>query len=474
MPNLENYQSPFSWRYSSPEMRALWGETNNRITWRRLWVILAEVQAEFGLVNSQQLEDLQTHAEDVDLERSYEIESQIQHDLMAELKVFAEQCSVGGGIIHLGATSMDIKDNADVLRTRKALDLVLEGLRSLLLVLAEQIIKWADLPLIAYTHLQPAEPSTLGFRLAQYAQDLLTDWRNLSTVRQGLRGKGFRGAVGTGAAFADLLGVDKLPEFEKKLAQKLNLNFFPVSTQTYPRKQDYEVISALAGLGGSLYKFAFDLRVLQSPSVGELAEPFGSKQVGSSAMPFKRNPIKAEKINSLGRQLAQLPRLAWDNASHSLLERTLDDSANRRTMLPEAFLISDELLHVASQIFDDLHVDTNAIARNLDTYSSFAATERVLTKLVKAGADRQIIYAILREHSLTAWQAVRGGALNPLADLVCEEKAFLEYFPAEKLKELMSAEGYIGDAPQRARRLARDIQMALGEQENKSGEGKKN
>ena len=200
------------------------------------------------------------------------------------------------------------------------------------------------LPLIALTHLQPAEPSTLGYRLASYAQDLLEDWHMLRERRQSLRGKGFKGAVGTGASYAELIGAENLAGFEQRLSEQLGLPFYPVATQVYPRKQDYRVLSALAGLGGSLYKFAFDLRILQSPSLGELSEPFGKKQVGSSAMPFKRNPISAEKIDSLARSLAQMPRVAWDNAAHSLLERTLDDSANRRSLLPEAFLITDELL----------------------------------------------------------------------------------------------------------------------------------
>ena len=218
---------------------------------------------------------------------------------------------------------------------------------------------------MAFTHLQPAEPSTLGYRLALYGQDLLHDYQVIRNQATGIRGKGFKGAVGTSAAYAELLGADKLAEFEKKLSKKLDLPFFQVASQVYPRKQDYEVISALAGLGASLYKLAFDLRLLQSPSIGELAEPFGDKQVGSSAMPFKRNPIRSEKINSLARFLASLPRIAWDNAAHSLLERTLDDSANRRILLPEACLAADELLRTANSILSKLRVDETAIARNL-------------------------------------------------------------------------------------------------------------
>jgi adenylosuccinate lyase len=377
---------------------------------------------------------------------------------MAELKVYAEQCPLGGKILHLGATSMDIEDNAEALRIRQAMDLIIQKLRGLLFVFGDAIEQWADTPVIAYTHLQPAEPSTLGYRLAQYAQDLLEDYRWLAQIRADLRGKGFKGAVGTGAAYADLLGVNRLNEFEGRLSARLDLPFYQVTTQVYPRKQEYALVCGLAGLAGSLYKMAFDLRLLQSPAWGEIAEPFTEKQVGSSAMPFKRNPINAEKIDSLGRALAQMPRLAWDNFASSLLERTLDDSANRRTLLPEAFLIADELISAGSMILKGLQVDERSIVRNLDTYAPFAATERVLMALSKKGADRQVIHARLRELSLQAWSAVRQGQPNPLKDLVCGDPVFLGFYPEAELRSLMQAGGHIGDAPQRARDLARAIQ----------------
>jgi len=310
---------------------------------------------------------------------------------------------------------------------------------------------------MAYTHLQPAEPSTLGYRLAQYAQDGLVDREILLTVLQGLRGKGFKGAVGTSASYLDLLGADHLADFDHRLSQRLHLGFFTVATQTYPRKQDYRVISALAGLAGTLYKFAFDLRFLQTPSIGEWSEPFGLKQVGSSAMPFKRNPVHAEKIDSLARYLAQLPRVAWDNAALSVLERTLDDSANRRTILPEAFLCTDELLVTTIRLVEGLQVDETALARNLAIYGPFAATERVLMALAKAGADRQAIHERLRQIAMRAWEAIRQGQPNPLLDFICQDPLFLACMPEEQLHALMDAGHHIGDAPQRARALAEMI-----------------
>lgn len=460
-PDFETYLSPFTWRYGTPAMRRLWSEAQKRLLWRQIWVALAEVQAEYGLVTPEQVADLRAHMTEINLPRALEIEAEIQHDLMAEVRLFASQCPIGGKIIHLGATSMDIEDNADALRLRAALDLVLEALASLLNSLSRLIEHWADTPLIAFTHLQPAEPSTLGYRLALYGQDLLHDYQALHRLRSKIRGKGFKGAVGTGAAYADLIGAERLDEFEQKLSKKLDLPFFPVASQVYPRRQDYEVLSALAGLGASLYKLAFDVRILQSPPIGEVSEPFEEKQVGSSAMPFKRNPIRAEKMNSLARYLASLPRLAWDNAAHSLLERTLDDSANRRILLPEAFLAADELLRTASSILGRLQVDQAALQRNLKRYAPFAATEAVLMALVRQGADRQEMHERLRRLSMQAWEAIRRGEENPLVELICQEVEITEYLPEAEIRRLMEGPARVGNAPQRARALAQQIREAL-------------
>lgn len=460
-PDYQTYLSPFSWRYGSDEMRHIWSEAHKRLLWRQLWVALAETQAEYGLVTPEQVADLRAHAEELDIPRALEIEAEIHHDLMAEVRTFAEQAPVGGGIIHLGATSMDIEDNADALRLRQALDVVIAAVGSLLLVFAEKIETYAGLPVMAFTHLQPAEPSTLGYRLAFYAQDLLMDWEDLRRARRNLRGKGFKGAVGTGASYAELLGAERLAEFEARLSTRLGLPFFPIATQVYPRKQDYSVLNALAGLGGTLYKFAFDLRLMQSPPLGEWSEPFGKKQVGSSAMPFKRNPIHAEKIDSLARALAGMPRTAWDNAAHSLLERTLDDSANRRTLLPEAFLIADEILRTATRILKGLVVNENAAARNFGVYGPFAAVERVLMAAAKAGADRQTMHEVLRQHALSAWGAVQKGDANPLADLLAADAEMRRYLPEEAIRALMDASHHLGDAPQRAQALATQIRQAL-------------
>lgn len=438
-------------------MRKIWSEEQKRKTWRAIWVALAQVQAEAGLVTAEQAADLDKHKNQIDIQRALEIEEELQHDLMAEVHTFAEQAPVGGGIIHFGATSMDIEDNAEAMRLRMALEELSGATRNALVLLAALTLQHADTPIIALTHIQPAEPSTLGYRLAQTLQDLYADHQNIIYTLGNIKGKGFKGAVGTGASYSELFGENGLEAFEQKMSLKLNLPFYPISTQTYPRKQDLNVMNSLASLAQTIYKFAFDLRVLQSPAFGELSEPFGKKQIGSSAMPFKRNPIRAEKVDSLARLIAQMPRIAWDNAAHSLLERTLDDSANRRVMVPEAFLAADEILRVFTSIIKGLRINTETIQRNLDIYGPFAATEKVLMACVKKGGDRQALHEVLRQNSMKAWEAVRLGQSNPLAELLREDPEIMRYLSAEEFAEQMDYQRHYGFAAKKARALAEEI-----------------
>lgn len=454
-----DYLSPFTWRYGGDEMRTLWSEAHKRRLWRRLWVALAAAQRDLGLVSDEQLHDVEAHADELDIPRALAIEAETHHDLMAELKTFAERCPVGGGILHLGATSMDIEDNADALRLRDGLGLIVGQLTGVLLSFADQIDTWRHTATMAFTHLQPAEPTTIGFRLAQHAQDLMTDLSDLSRLGGEIRGKGLKGACGTSASYTQLLSDREATaaDLEARFMANLGLGAFTVATQTYPRKQDFRILSALAGLGQSLYKFAADLRLLQSPPLGEWAEPFGEHQVGSSAMPFKRNPINAENMCSLARLLAALPRVAWDNAAHSYLERTLDDSANRRVILPEAFLISDELLRRAHKLISGLRINVEAAQRLLAAYGTFAATERLLMELVKRGGDRQALHEKVRQHSLAAWPDVAAGRPNPLAEYLAGDAELLGLAPAEEIRGWLVATDHIGDAPARAGKIARDI-----------------
>ena len=459
----ETYLSPFSWRYGSEEMRRIWSEVYKRRLWRRVWVALATAQGAAGLVTEEQLADLKAHQDEVDWERAQEIETELRHDLMAELKAYAEQCPEGGGILHLGATSMDIEDNADALRLRQALRLVREGLVSLLAAFAERIEAEADTVVMAYTHIQPAQPTTLGYRLSQYAQDVLEDLRALDTMLPLVRGKGFKGAVGTSASYASLLERTGMAprEMEIQAMGQLGLEAYPVTTQTYPRKMDYQVLCVLAGIAQSAYKFSLDVRLLQSAVFGEMGEPFGRRQVGSSAMPFKRNPVTSESVCSLARYVAGLPRVAWDNAAHSALERTLDDSANRRSILPEAFLAIDEIIARVRRVVVGLRIGRQAAQRILTTFSPFAATEPLLMALVKVGADRQEMHERIRECSMAAWEAVQRGETNPLFDLLCADKGITSHLSADQVRATMSVGAGVGEAPARSRELARMIRRAI-------------
>jgi len=457
---MGTYQSPFSTRYGSTAMRGIWSEDQRRRLWRRVWLALAEAQAEAGLVTPAQVQDLQAHADTLNTERALAIETEIGHDLMAELRAFAEQCPIGGGILHWGATTADITDNADVLRQWGALDILLAGLGELLSAFVTQIERHAGLACMGYTHLQPAEPTTLGYRLAAYAQDLLGQFQDLSRLRREIKGKGLKGAVGTGASFQDLLeGTGwTAARLEAATLSRLGLQCFSISTQTYPRIQDYTLLSALAALAASLHKFAFDLRLLQG--LGEVSEPFGREQVGSSAMPFKRNPVNAEKVCSLARLVAALPAAAWGNAADAALERSLDDSANRRSLFPEAFLALDEMVTTTLRIVRGLQVDPQKCASNLASHGPYAATERVLMALVRAGADRQAMHNSLREHSLRARDA---RAPESLADSLCGDTQILKWLQPGRIRELMNVEGYTGWARERALEMAAKVREAAEE-----------
>lgn len=449
----DTFISPFTWRYGSPEMRKIFSDVNCRTAWRKIWLALAEAQAEYGIVTKKELADLKSKAgpEHINIKRAHEIEREIRHDLMAEIKTYAEQCPVGGGKIHLGATSMDIEDNADALRKKAALDILLTRLVNCLESLSEKIMKYKDTPCIGWTHLQPAEPTTLGYRLAGYAQDLVLDVRAVEVLLQDfVRGKGIKGAVGTSASFQKLLkGKGKPSDLERLVMQKLGLEAFQISTQTYPRKLDYLVISVLASISQSSHKFGVDLRHMQSPAYGELSEPIKGGQVGSSAMPFKRNPVSAERMCSLARYVAALPRVMWENAAQMILERTLDDSANRRIAIAESFLAVDECLIIYEWIARGMMVYPVMMRKNLERYAPFAATEAVLMKLVERGGDRQKMHERLRDLSFKAWENVMAGEENPLSKLIKDDRTISSKLSAKEIDELLKVEGHLGDASER-------------------------
>ncbi|MDQ6929301.1 MAG: adenylosuccinate lyase [Candidatus Eremiobacteraeota bacterium] len=454
------YASPFSWRYGRAQLRTLFSEHERRRLWRTVWVALAQSQAKAGLVSERELADLRAHQNDIDIDAALKVEREIHHDLMAEIKVFASQAQVGGGKLHLGSTSMDIEDNVEIYRMRRALNLIGESIRELLGVFSERIQEYAHTVCMGFTHLQPAEPTTLGYRLAVYAQDLLIDFEHLQFVFANLTAKGMRGAVGTSASYEQLLqdsGASR--DQENEVLAALGLTARDVSTQTYPRKLDYLLLCGLAGVGASLSKFAADVRILSSPEFGEVFEPFGTSQVGSSAMPFKRNPIMCERINSLARLLPGYADVAWQNAATNYLERTLDDSANRRTILPEALLCTDEIVSLARKVMEGLRVDTHRMAQNLRTYGPFAGTESVMMEAARAGGNRQALHETIRTAAMESWSALSRGEANPLGGLLTEDAELTSLLDPAEIRLLLDPGKHIGTAPQRAIELAKKLEQ---------------
>lgn len=461
--DFTNYVSPFSWRYGSDEMRRTFSEIHKYEIWRKIWVALATVQKTAGLVSSAELEDLVTHQNTIDISRILEIEKETKHDVVAGIREFAEKAKIGGGKIHLGATSMDIYENTEILRMREGLMLIDSGVRRFLTSLSAQIIRYANLPCMGYTHLQPAEPTTVGYRLATYAQDLLIDMELLAFVRRSLKAKGMKGPVGTRGSYVEVLKGSELTAggFDKEVMNILDIEALEVANQVYPRKFDYLVLTALSAISSSVAKFGGDVRLLQMPAIGEWSEPFGKKQIGSSAMPFKKNPIDSEKICSLARYVVQLPAVGIGNAILSHLERTLDDSANRRIIIPEAFLAADEILATAQKIISGLVINKEKIALNLATYAPFAASEVIIIEAVKRGANRQEMHELLREISMKAWQAIQKGEKNPMKDLLVNSILVTKYFKASEVAKLLDVSGHIGDAPKRAKLLVKGIQRTV-------------
>lgn len=453
------YISPLTWRYGSDEMKGIFSEVHKRRLLRRVWIALARAESRAGLVTEDEVAELEAHKDDIDIERAAEIESSIHHDLMAEIRTYAEQCPKAGGIIHLGATSMDALDNADAVRFKEAMALIARRLDDLIDVLAGKAGEYKAVPTMAFTHIQPAEITTIGYRIAQTLQDLAEDRKEAAAFLSSIKGKGMKGAVGTGASYSVLLrgtGVSSI-ELEKMVMDELGIEAFPAATQTYTRKQDLRMIAILSSIAATLHRFSLDLRILQSPPIGEFSEPFGKKQVGSSAMPFKRNPINSEKICSLARIVESAYQAAWANASSSILERTLDDSANRRIFIPESFIALDEMLLTELKIAKGMNIHSTATARLMESYGIFASTERLLMELGRKGADRQEMHEVIREESLKAWAEVQEGRPNPLKANLMGDERILAYLPADEIATLLDASDYTGDAEERTEMVLSQI-----------------
>ena len=467
MTSLDRFDHPLTGRYASEEMQRIFSTGNRYTTWRRLWLALASAEKELGLeIPEDALEQMLTHLDVTaeDLERVREYEKRTRHDVMAHLEAFADHAPAARPILHLGATSAYVGDNADLIITRDALDLVITRVLAVVAALAAFAEKWADEPTLGMTHFQPAQPTTVGKRACLWLQDFLLDLERLRFERDRLQMRGVKGTTGTQATFLELFDGDhdKVRALDRRVAETLGFSkSYPVTGQTYPRKVDAFVLDALSGVGQSAAKLATDIRLLAR--LKELREPLAEGQVGSSAMPYKANPMRSERVTALSRWLISIAANPAQTAASQWLERTLDDSANRRMALPEAFLTTDAILGIVHNVADGLQVFPAMIARNLAEELPLMASEAILMEAVRRGGDRQAVHERLRLHARAATTAVlnEGGA-NPFLALVAEDPEV----PLDRteLDALLDPARFVGRAPQQVREfLAEHVQPVLDE-----------
>ena len=423
---LDRPLNPLHERYASREMGHLFSARHRYGLWRRIWIALAESQRELGLpISEAQLAALRAHADEIDFDRVAEIELATRHDVVAHLRHYAEIVGDAGGILHLGATSAFLTDNTDALIARDALELLAGRTVAVVSALADFARRTASIPTLAYTHFQPAQLTTVGKRACLWAQDFLEDREELLHRSERLRCRGAKGTTGTQASYLQLFEGDhaKVEELDRRVAAKLGFAAaFPITGQTYPRKQDSQVLATLAGVGESCHKMGTDLRLLQG--VGELSEPFDRDQVGSSAMAYKRNPVRAERLCGLSRRLFTDSLNGPVNAATQWLERSLDDSSNRRLVLADSFLCADAVLGLAAHIAEGLTVREATVASRVARELPFMATEKLLMEGVLRGGDRQDLHERIRRHSLAAQEVVERGEANPLLDAIAADDAF--------------------------------------------------
>jgi adenylosuccinate lyase len=467
MTSIDTFDHPLIRRYASPEMQRLFSPRHRYTTWRRAWLALAEAERELGLeIPQQALEEMRNNLEvtDDDLERVREYERTTRHDVMAHLRAFADRAPAAKPFLHLGATSAFVTDNADLMITRDALDLVMRRLLAVIGALAEFADRWADEPTLGLTHLQPAQPTTVGKRACLWLHDLLLDLERLRFERDRLELRGVKGVTGTQATFLELFDGDhdKVRSLDRAVVEKLGFgSSYPVTGQTYPRKIDAFVLDALSGIGQSAAKFATDIRLLAR--VKELREPMAEGQVGSSAQPYKANPMRSERVTALSRWLMSLAANPAHTAAAQWLERSLDDSANRRLALPEAFLTADAILRVAHNVADGLVVYPAMVRRNLAAELPFLASEAILMAAVRRGGDRQELHERLRVHSRASSQRIlEEGADNDFLDRVANDPEVP--LGRDELDRLVDPVRFVGRAPRQVREfLAEHVRPALAD-----------
>ena len=443
----DTYETPLNSRYASREMQQIFSPDRKFTTWRKLWVALAESEMEMGLpVTQAQVDELKAHVEDIDYEAARRHEERTRHDVMAHVLAYGDVCPNARGVIHLGATSCYVTDNADILMLRDALTLVREKVLEVIRRLRAFALEYKDLPTLGYTHLQPAQLTTVGKRATLWMQDLLMDLEEVNFALSSLKLLGNRGATGTQESFMKLFDGDgeKVDELERRIARKVGMEkCFAVSGQTYPRKLDSRVLGALSGIAQSAYKFAQDLRLLQS--FREVEEPFEKGQIGSSAMAYKRNPMRSERICALSRHVMALTQDAQMTAATQWFERTLDDSANRRLSLPEAFLATDAVLELYANIASGMVVYPAMIGKRVMENLPFMATEAILMEGVRLGGDRQALHERIRVHSQAAAARMKQeGKESDLMERIAADPAFP--MDHEHLTKLLAPENYTGRA----------------------------
>lgn len=447
MTTHSQYDNPLIARYASAEMSELWSPRRKFSTWRRLWVALAEAEAELGLpISQKQIEQLKAHLDDIDFEAADDYERRLRHDVMAHVHAYGDQCPDARAIIHLGATSCYVTDNTDLLLLREGLQMIARRVAAVMDSLARFALKYRDLACLGFTHFQPAQPTTLGKRACLWAYDFATDLAEIEHRIETIRALGNKGTTGTQASFLELFHGDhaKVRKLEELICRKIGFaSSYPVTGQTYPRKVDSQVLGALGGAAQSAHKMATDLRLLAHRK--EVEEPFEREQIGSSAMAYKRNPMRCERICSLARFVTSLESSAAQTASVQWLERTLDDSANRRLTLPQAFLATEAVLMLCRNVTAGMVVYPKVIAAQLDAELPFMATENILMAAVAAGGDRQDLHERIRRHSQAAATVVKEhGGRNDLMERLAHDPAFAKV----DLAAALDPAKFVGRAPE--------------------------
>lgn len=456
------YQSPLTSRYASEEMSKLFSPHFKHSTWRKLWVALAEGEKELGLeITQDQIDELSAHTESIDFELAHHYESQLHHDVMAHIHAYSDQCPKAGPIIHLGATSCYVTDNTDAIQQKQAITLLVHRLQNVMRNLATFAAEYKHVACLGFTHFQPAQLTTVGKRATLWLQDLSMDLEELIHRGNHLRFLGVKGTTGTQASFLSLFNGDheKVKKLDEIVAAKMGFeSIFPVSGQTYTRKQDTQVMHSLADLAASCHKFATDIRLLAG--LKEMEEPFEKKQVGSSAMPYKRNPMLSERICSLGRFLISLTQNADYTHATQWLERSLDDSANRRLSISEAFLTADALLILMERVTNGLVVNQAVIDSHLSNELPFMATENILMAAVKKGGDRQELHEKIRVYSRDSANRIKQkGESNDLLERIKEDPSF--GLTAEEVQDLVQVRDFIGRSPEQVEEYLVTISQQL-------------